>query len=318
MLRNVTHAILPQVVNVTFVAAPEPLTPPPPKTVPLVQPKQSFVPPLPQVHIAQTEPTITLPPPASSEPAPAVAAPVAPAAPPAPPQPAAPKTVSGVEYVRMPQPVYPSISRRMGETGVVMLRVLIGEKGTAEQVTVQKSSGSNNSMKPAARPCCARCSNRMWRMARPSRSTRWCRSTSSSANDQLQIEPSFDGVIHRLADHGADQHLDAGHGAHAGYQYAVGRRKLDQRDARIVLAFLNQVFIVKLHSSLSLSGSRVTVAMPSRCMNSARAEPGEYSVADGSAASSTFFRLSLAEMNQRLPISSTCKAVIGRASPGRR
>jgi hypothetical protein len=62
MLRNVTHAILPQVVNVTFVAAPEPLTPPPPKTVPLVQPKQSFVPPLPQVHIAQTEPTITLPP----------------------------------------------------------------------------------------------------------------------------------------------------------------------------------------------------------------------------------------------------------------
>lgn len=147
MLRTVTHAILPQVVNVTFVAAPEPLkAPPPPKTVPLVQPKQSFVPPLPQVNIVQTEPTITLPPPQPrpSEPAPAVAAPVAQAAPPAPPQPSAPKTVSGVEYVRMPQPVYPSISRRMGETGVVMLRVLIGEKGTAEQVTVQKSSGSSN------------------------------------------------------------------------------------------------------------------------------------------------------------------------------
>jgi protein TonB len=95
MLRTVTHAILPQVVNVTFVAAPEPLkAPPPPKTVPLVQPKQSFVPPLPQVNIVQTEPTITLPPPQPrpSEPAPAVAAPVAQAAPPAPPQPAAPKT----------------------------------------------------------------------------------------------------------------------------------------------------------------------------------------------------------------------------------
>lgn len=147
MLRSVTHAILPQVVNVTFVAAPEPLkAPPPPKTVPLVQPKQSFVPPLPQVNIVQTEPTITLPPPQPrpSEPAPAVAAPVAQAAPPAPPQPAAPKTVSGVEYIRAPQPNYPSISRRMGETGVVMLRVLIGEKGTAEQVVVQKSSGSNN------------------------------------------------------------------------------------------------------------------------------------------------------------------------------
>ncbi len=147
MLRTVTHAILPQVVNVTFVAAPEPLkAPPPPKVVPLVQPKQTFVPPLPQVNIVQTEPTITLPPPQPrpSEAAPAVAAPAAAVAPPAPPQPSAPKTVSGVEYVRAPQPVYPSISRRMGETGTVMLRVLIGEKGTAEQVTIQKSSGSSN------------------------------------------------------------------------------------------------------------------------------------------------------------------------------
>lgn len=147
MLRTVTHAILPQVVNVTFVAAPEPLkAPPPPKVVPLVPPKQTFVPPLPQVNIVQTEPTITLPPPQprASDPAPAVAAAAAAVAPPAPAQPSAPKTVSGVEYVRAPQPVYPSISRRMGETGTVMLRVLIGEKGTAEQVTIQKSSGSSN------------------------------------------------------------------------------------------------------------------------------------------------------------------------------
>ncbi|WP_072785599.1 energy transducer TonB [Duganella sacchari] len=147
MLRTVTHAILPQVVNVTFVAAPEPLkAPPPPKLVPLVQPKQTFVPPLPQLNIVQTEPTITMPPPQPrpSEPAPANAVPSAQVAPPAPPQPAAPKMVSGVEYIRVPQPVYPSISRRMGETGTVTLRVLIGEKGTAEQVTVHKSSGSNN------------------------------------------------------------------------------------------------------------------------------------------------------------------------------
>ena len=34
------------------------------------------------------------------------------------------------------------MARRMGESGVVMLRVLIGEKGQAEQVTIQKSSGS--------------------------------------------------------------------------------------------------------------------------------------------------------------------------------
>ncbi|EEF25508.1 Protein tonB, putative [Ricinus communis] len=149
MLRSVTHAIMPQVVNVTFVASPEPLkaAPQPPKEVPLVLSKQTFVPPLPQLNIVQTEPTITLPPPQPrpADPAPAHAAPsTAQAAPPAPPLPSTPKTVSGVEYVRAPQPVYPSIARRMGETGTVMLRVLIGEKGNAEQVTVQKSSGSAN------------------------------------------------------------------------------------------------------------------------------------------------------------------------------
>ncbi|NYE63273.1 protein TonB [Duganella sp. 1224] len=148
MLRSVTQAVTPRVVNVTFVAAPEPLKPAPqPKEVPLAQPKQTFVPPLPQMNIVQTEPTITLPPPPArpADPAPAQAAPasaqVAPAAPPAP---VAPRTVSAVEYIRAPQPVYPSIAKRMGETGIVMLRVLIGEKGNAEQVTVHKSSGSAN------------------------------------------------------------------------------------------------------------------------------------------------------------------------------
>ena len=36
------------------------------------------------------------------------------------------------------------MSRRMGETGTVTLRVLIGEKGLAEQVVIQQSSGSAN------------------------------------------------------------------------------------------------------------------------------------------------------------------------------
>jgi protein TonB len=148
MLRNVTHAILPQVVNITFVASPEPLKQPPPpipKTVPVVQKTPTFVPPLPQLNIVQAEPTITLPPqqPRTADATPSTAAP-APVAPPAPAAPATPKTVSGVEYIRAPQPVYPSIARRMGETGTVTLRVLIGEKGLAEQVVIQKSSGSAN------------------------------------------------------------------------------------------------------------------------------------------------------------------------------
>jgi protein TonB len=46
--------------------------------------------------------------------------------------------------VRAPAPVYPSISKRLGETGVVMLRVLISEKGLAEQAQIHKSSGYSN------------------------------------------------------------------------------------------------------------------------------------------------------------------------------
>ena len=147
MLRQAAHAMMPQVVNIAFVAAPEPLKPAePPKTVAVVNKLPTFVPPLPLLNTPQVEPTITVSPPQprASEPATvAVSAPVA-APTPAPAAPAAPKTVTGVEYIRAPQPVYPSIARRMGESGTVMLRVLIGEKGLAEQVTIQKSSGSSN------------------------------------------------------------------------------------------------------------------------------------------------------------------------------
>lgn len=145
MMGKVASAVLPKVVTVTFVASPEPLkpAPPPPKTVPVVKLTPTYIPPMPLLATPQVEPTITVAPPAprTSEPsAPAVAGPVAPPAPPAPI--AGPKTISGVEYIRAPQPVYPSMARRMGESGVVTLRVLIGAKGQAEQVTIQKSSGS--------------------------------------------------------------------------------------------------------------------------------------------------------------------------------
>lgn len=41
-----------------------------------------------------------------------------------------------------PLPVYPSVSRRLGEEGVVVLRVLIGTDGRATEVRISKSSGS--------------------------------------------------------------------------------------------------------------------------------------------------------------------------------
>ena len=148
MLRDAVHAVLPQVVNVSFVAPPAPQPEPPaPKTVPVMQAPAIAPPPLPLLNIT-VENTITTPPaqprsetqtaPATAQPQQAVAAP----APPAPP--AAPRLVQGVEYVRPPAPVYPTISRRLGETGVVVLRVLISEKGLPEQVIVSKSSGYGN------------------------------------------------------------------------------------------------------------------------------------------------------------------------------
>lgn len=149
MLRDAVHAMLPKVVNVSFVSPPAPTPEPPaPKTVPVLQKAPVITPPpLPLLNIT-VENTIT-PPPAQPRTTETQAAPTAAApaqhVPPAPPaQPSAPRLVQGVEYLRPPAPVYPTISRRMGETGVVMLRVLISEKGLPEQAIIQKSSGSGN------------------------------------------------------------------------------------------------------------------------------------------------------------------------------
>jgi len=45
-------------------------------------------------------------------------------------------------YLNNPRPEYPRVSRRMGEHGKVMLRVLVTAQGTAERVEVRTSSGS--------------------------------------------------------------------------------------------------------------------------------------------------------------------------------
>ncbi len=53
----------------------------------------------------------------------------------------APQTVSTVEYVREPMPRYPPQSRKLREQGLVMLRVIIDERGAASQVDIERSSG---------------------------------------------------------------------------------------------------------------------------------------------------------------------------------
>jgi protein TonB len=45
------------------------------------------------------------------------------------------------DYLNNPKPGYPSISQRLGEEGVVMLRVYVSAQGTPDQIQLLKSSG---------------------------------------------------------------------------------------------------------------------------------------------------------------------------------
>lgn len=145
MLVRMVDAALPQVVQVTFVAPPpapkEAL--PLPKTVPLAKIAPPELPqvPVPVVQIATQPNVISVTQavvPVANVPAPVAAV----SAPPAPVS-STPKTItSGVEYIQPPQPIYPAMSRKMGEQGKVILLVLINENGKPGQVQVKTSSGS--------------------------------------------------------------------------------------------------------------------------------------------------------------------------------
>jgi periplasmic protein TonB len=148
LLRQATQAVLPKEVFATFITpqpAPEPPKPQPatPKTVQVVKKAITHSRPAPVVNTTPSPQAITVAPSAAlPEPAsPAVVAPPASATPPASAQ---PRTISSaIEYLQAPQPDYPPISRRIGEEGKAILRVLVNEKGRPERVEVQKSSGSS-------------------------------------------------------------------------------------------------------------------------------------------------------------------------------
>lgn len=138
---------------------PQPPQPKPEPPKPQVKPKPAPKPPVPVVKSTPTpQPapkSITAP----AEPAPTAAPAAAEAAatsatpsnataasasagPAAPAAPVQPRTVTtGVEYLQPPRPEYPALSRRMGEEGTVMLRILITERGRAERADIHKSSG---------------------------------------------------------------------------------------------------------------------------------------------------------------------------------
>lgn len=145
LLRQAAQA-LPNEVFATFITPePAPDLPKPqpatPKTVPVV--KKTVAPPVatPVVNTTPSPQAITAAP-AAPSPEPAAPAVSAVTAPPAPAAPAQPKTITtGIEYLQALRPEYPPISKRLGEQGKVILRVLVNEKGRPEQIEIQKSSG---------------------------------------------------------------------------------------------------------------------------------------------------------------------------------
>ena len=74
-------------------------------------------------------------------PPPVAQAPVIPPAPVAPPPAPLVAPRYDADYLANPPPAYPPLSRRMGEEGKVVLRVLVNERGFAEDVQVRTSSG---------------------------------------------------------------------------------------------------------------------------------------------------------------------------------
>ncbi len=124
--------------------------PPPPEDTPppkaelesVIQPPPPDLPP-PAFPVQAPPPTPAKPkpPPPRPKPVPRQAAPVETA--PQPAQPAAPKTVSAaqIHYRVAPHPIYPERARRDGESGRVMLRVMIDASGRPAQVSVATSSG---------------------------------------------------------------------------------------------------------------------------------------------------------------------------------
>ncbi len=160
LLRRAVEIIVPVVLQTDIVAPPPPprVEPPPPAPAPNPEPVKKPPPPKPApkplppppqpVAMPDAQPTPSAPVGvvAPQPPAPPVAAPVAEPAPPAPPAPPpAPPRVelpsTDADYLQNPKPVYPPVSKRLGEQGKVIVRVLIGPDGLAQRAELRQSSG---------------------------------------------------------------------------------------------------------------------------------------------------------------------------------
>lgn len=124
-------------------------TPPKPRPAPRPRPAPAPEPqPLAVAEAPATAPTVPAAPVAPPAPEPAPAPVEAPSGPPGPPSPPAPPAEPAyvppstqAAHLNNPRPAYPSMSRRLGETGRVVVRVLIGPDGRAQDARIHRSSG---------------------------------------------------------------------------------------------------------------------------------------------------------------------------------
>ena len=155
LVRPAAEVLVPAEVIAELVPATAPPPAPPPPTPPRVAPTPPPAPkaPVPRpapapvpVAIAAAAPTPNTPVVAATAPEPTPApSPPHPTPAPAAPAPAAPPRIelpsSNAAYLQNPAPGYPAISKRMGEQGKVVLRVLIGTDGLPQKVELHQSSG---------------------------------------------------------------------------------------------------------------------------------------------------------------------------------
>lgn len=138
----------PMMVDLLAPPAPEPPREQPPAPPPQPVPKKP-PPPAPVIAAAPSpEPAAFVVPEAPPEPAPAaapeapvVAAVAAPPAPPAPPPPPKEIPPAAIQYLEPPSPSYPRLSRRLNESGLVVVRVFVDVDGLPRTVQVAQSSG---------------------------------------------------------------------------------------------------------------------------------------------------------------------------------
>jgi len=156
LLQRVVEVVVP----VMAISQAEPPPPPPKLPEPVKPPEPPKLTPPPKTPQPVLTPPPTPQPPAPSTPEPpavlaaptaALTAPVVPAAAPAPPPPAPPPAPaapaklempsSKADYLHNPPPDYPRMSKRLGEQGKVVLKVLIGTDGAPQKVELVTSSG---------------------------------------------------------------------------------------------------------------------------------------------------------------------------------